>query len=512
MSGGFYFGAIIDGINRAAARVGGRTVVLQTIDPDRYEEPDTTLRSGPFALPVAWSHLDGMVVISGAVRLPYLQRLRAAGVPIVQVSHEFPDFAAPIVKPDNMGGIALAVTHLIEHGHRSIAFAGNLAQDDIRERYEGYQSALRSHGIEPDEKLFFPTTDNMIRGGRDAGQALLTSASPATAIVAATDTNALGILEALREAGRSVPDDLAVTGFDNVEEAAVNTPALTTVSVPFGRLGELATSLVLEYRNGAPVADLVYTGPASLMIRQSCGCGRASARTTPASAAGELAEGLRVLLLPDQTPPAETSRRFEAALTGVMGFFSQAAGPATPDHASTAAVAARLHAFANRCETRRQVVELLHRYVTTAAGADPAVRTRMDAALLRLTLELADAESHAQSRLQVETERRMAAVYDIGMVLLRSDEEDPSTMVWLGRTGAPAGCLGLWADGGLSPGDALRIVGVHGSPLDRLRDTRVPVNRFPPEPLLAQADAGAGQIVYAVPVAVAGSHWGMLAA
>ncbi|MBN1171806.1 MAG: sensor domain-containing diguanylate cyclase, partial [Micromonosporaceae bacterium] len=98
------------------------------------------------------------------------------------------------------------------------------------------------------------------------------------------------------------------------------------------------------------------------------------------------------------------------------------------------------------------------------------------------------------------------------MVLLRSDEEDPSTMVWLGRTGAPAGCLGLWADGDLSPGDALRIVGVHGSPLDRLRDTRVPVDRFPPEPLLARADASTGQIVYAVPVAVAGSHWGMLAA
>src|SRR5690606_13261866 len=105
-----------------------------------------------------------------------------------------------------------AVRHLIEHGHRKIAFAGTLSQLDMRERYEGYQAALSEAGIEPDPELFFPMSCALELEGRATGRQIVALGVPFTALVACTDLNAMGIVREIRAAGYRAPEDAAGGG------------------------------------------------------------------------------------------------------------------------------------------------------------------------------------------------------------------------------------------------------------------------------------------------------------
>ena len=102
--------------------------------------------------------------------------------------------------PDNQGGVALAVRHLLAHGHKQIGFIGYLAQSDIRQRYAGYEAALAEGGIELNPDFVFAATDNVESGGSAAAQRFLDAGRPCTALVVATDLNAIGVMETLAKA------------------------------------------------------------------------------------------------------------------------------------------------------------------------------------------------------------------------------------------------------------------------------------------------------------------------
>ena len=141
------------------------------------------------------------------------------------ISYHLPGFKCPQVMPDNRSGVAEAVAHLISHGHSRIAFAGNLVQgrsDDISERYDVYLETLREHGLEPDPKLVFVGPED---GGEAIAGAMLRAGLPCTAVVAATDLIASGMVRALNDAGVKLPSRLAVVGFDDREFASRTSPA-----------------------------------------------------------------------------------------------------------------------------------------------------------------------------------------------------------------------------------------------------------------------------------------------
>src|SRR5665811_1899416 len=140
--------------------------------------------------------------------MDHLIRLKDAGVPVVFTSNLVPGFDAPSAMPDNAGGVRAAVEHLIEHGHTRIGFAGNLVQSDMRERYDAYRATLIAHGLE---------TDNVEVGGRRVATELMARGIPVTAMFVATDRNAFGLIEGLKDGGLALPDDLAIIGFDDVE-------------------------------------------------------------------------------------------------------------------------------------------------------------------------------------------------------------------------------------------------------------------------------------------------------
>jgi len=162
--------------------------------------------------PVAWSPA-GTTGTGRSSRGAACRRARdgrvAAGTPLVLVGHELPGVPAPTVRADNHEGVRAAVALLAGHGHRRVAFAGFVGAGDIAERRDAYLDAVRTHGLDGGGDLVLEIADNHESGGVEAADRWLAGLD-ASAVVLGTDRNATGLLQRLRETGRTVPGDVAV--------------------------------------------------------------------------------------------------------------------------------------------------------------------------------------------------------------------------------------------------------------------------------------------------------------
>ncbi|WP_179855280.1 substrate-binding and GGDEF domain-containing protein [Paractinoplanes atraurantiacus] len=261
--GGDYYGAIIAGVNAAAVAAGDRIVAIQTLDPGSYSADRSGLPD--FRRPVSWRHLNGLIVLPGALHASYAKGARRAGLPVVSVGQKLDE--CPAVLADNRSGIRDAVGHLLGHGHERIAYAGHLAHFDLRERLEGYREALLAHGIEPDPELVFDSGDNHESGGEMVADVLLRRGVPVSAVVCGTDRNAVGVIGRLASAGYRVPGDVAVVGFDDIVDATYMRPSLSTVRQPVEDVGTTAHRLVAQPDD----SDISYVAT-TFVRRSSCGC------------------------------------------------------------------------------------------------------------------------------------------------------------------------------------------------------------------------------------------------
>ncbi|WP_212986786.1 substrate-binding and GGDEF domain-containing protein [Actinoplanes auranticolor] len=268
--GGDYYGAIIAGVNGAAVAAGDRVMAVQTLDPGSYSADRSGLPD--FRRPVAWQHLAGLIVLPGAVDAAYARSARLAGRPVVLVGHEVPDSDCSSVLADSRSGVREAVADLAGHGHERIAFAGNLAHFDVRERHEGYREELLARQLTPRPDLLFDLNDNHETGGESVADALIRAGMPATAVVTGTDRNAIGLIRRLAQAGYEVPGDLAVVGFDDIADGTYLRPSLSTVRQPLDALGAAVHALARELAAdpGRPAA--VRLVPTTFVQRDSCGC------------------------------------------------------------------------------------------------------------------------------------------------------------------------------------------------------------------------------------------------
>ncbi|MGV8967745.1 MAG: EAL domain-containing protein [Cellulomonas sp.] len=271
-TGGTYFGAVLTGLQRELTAAGGQLVLVQTLDPG--PSTDAPLGTPTYATPAAWSEVDGAVAITAAVSRSYLQRLRDAGKPVVIASASVDGFVAPLALPDNADGTVAAVEHLIAHGHTRIGFVTIPNHSDIDDRLAAYRRTLAAHGLESGPHLVFVAPQNTTEGGTEAAAAVLRSAAPPSALMIATDRVALGLMNALGNAGLSIPRDIAVLSFDNIAAAAFADPPLSSVNQRFDEVGALAGQLVLAQIRGEAAPSGPYTAPAAgLALRESCGCG-----------------------------------------------------------------------------------------------------------------------------------------------------------------------------------------------------------------------------------------------
>lgn len=204
------------------------------------------------------AHLDDDPALHAALR----------DMPWVNCSEFVPESGLPWVSIDHRQAAIDAVQYLLNRGHRRIALIS--ADETFRWaqlRRQGYQMALERAGIALQPALLRTATSLDYDAGAQAVGGLLALQEPPSAVFAVSDTLAIGAIKALRRAGRRVPDDMAVLGFDDLPLSAVFEPALTTVSQPMRELGARAAEILLARLAGGQPASL--TLPHQLVVRDS---------------------------------------------------------------------------------------------------------------------------------------------------------------------------------------------------------------------------------------------------
>jgi DNA-binding LacI/PurR family transcriptional regulator len=225
------------GVSREISDGGYQLVLFDLARPDRLAR-----------LPVG-GRIDGLLCVSMCPSEADLARLRSAGIAVVLVDGEHPEL--PSVAIDDVAGGRLAVEHLLELGHRRIAFVG----DDEASAWGFKSSARRRFGAaaaleEAGGRLIVRRGPHGRSHARSLAARLLALDDPPTAIFAGSDLQAVGVLEAAEAAGVDVPDDLSVIGFDDVELARY--VGLTTVAQPLESSGAQGARLLMEAIGGAP--------------------------------------------------------------------------------------------------------------------------------------------------------------------------------------------------------------------------------------------------------------------
>jgi len=224
--------------------------------------------------------LDGVILFSGFVSplaggdeeyMRYVSKIPPT-MPCVSVSQIIPGM--PGILADNIGGVHAAVDHLIKsHGKRRIAFiTGPAGHREAEDRLIGYKRALADNGIAFDPVLILPG-DFSQGAASSATSALLDKSIPFDALAASDDISAIAAIREMNARGLRVPDDVAVTGFNDDREAATFVPGVSTARQDFYVMGKESASALLSLINGKPAPSVVYV-PSVFVPRQSCGCFR----------------------------------------------------------------------------------------------------------------------------------------------------------------------------------------------------------------------------------------------
>jgi DNA-binding LacI/PurR family transcriptional regulator len=223
-------------------------------------------------------HLDDMAALydSGRARAimvigqwghhDQLNELAKRNVPMVVWGAQMPRQLYCSVGSDNFSGGKLATEHLLKIGRRRIAFMGNVELPEAEQRYNGYLQAHLEAGVSVDPKLYLPSpfTPEEAQG---VMRQFLTSGTPMDAVVAASDLIAINAMGVLMGAGISIPQDVSVVGYDDVDMASHSFPPLTTIRQPLDLAGKAMMDCLQDILDGKPVESKVL--PTSLVLRES---------------------------------------------------------------------------------------------------------------------------------------------------------------------------------------------------------------------------------------------------
>lgn len=201
----------------------------------------------------------------------FFSALKRRNIPVIMVVRPLNDPDFDFVGTDNFLGTHMATAHLLKMGHKNIAFIGGSASSGSRaQRIGGFTSTLLEHGISPNPDWIVTTKASQIDGANVA-ESLLTRNPEISATVCYQDIVALGVMQALRKMGREPGRDFALVGFDDITEASLVQPALTTVSVAAKEIGRKAGELLYSRIQGNDELPQRIILPPALVIRESCG-------------------------------------------------------------------------------------------------------------------------------------------------------------------------------------------------------------------------------------------------
>jgi LacI family transcriptional regulator len=245
-----------------AAFESGYTVLLCNTKNDRVRELS-------YLRLLDSQQLDGILFLTSYAGDPAVVEMLGKRENVIIVDEDIPGVRAGRVFCENERGGYLATRHLLDHGHRRIAFIGGPnALLSTRERYQGFCTALNEAGLKPLKRLvrFGPYANEF---GRDATKLFLGGVNPPTAIFASSDYTALGVLSAIEACGKSVPKDISLVGFDDMPMSEFLHPPLSTIRQPMRELGTESTRLLLRMIRGEETGLPVIRLGVELIQRQS---------------------------------------------------------------------------------------------------------------------------------------------------------------------------------------------------------------------------------------------------
>lgn len=271
---GEFFAELLNGLDEAAQEEG---VFLVVSTSHRHVDEFNA------AIHAMDRRVDGLVIMAPEMEAPGVESLVASKTPVSFINTYADGLRTDVLNFDNYGGSYALTRHLLDLGHRRIAIVrGPAGAGDAEERVRGYRAAMAEAGLSDTSALEF-AGDYTQAAGFDVAKTILGTDPRPTAIAAANDYCASGILSALSEAGVAVPADISVTGFDGVTSSQYTLPPLTTVRVPIREVGYQAFKRLVARLNGRVNGGGFQRNvlPVELVIR-----GSTAAPITVSSAAG----------------------------------------------------------------------------------------------------------------------------------------------------------------------------------------------------------------------------------
>ncbi len=257
-----YIGEIVRGVDEELKRA-NYDLMLYTTHRHRGKE-------SVYVNQIANGLTDGLLLIVPLVASAYLDALRQRNFPYVLIDQWDAADKSSVVDATNWQGAYDATRYLLESGHRRIAFVTGLMElSSAVDRLEGYKAALADHDV--------PYLDELVIEGDfwqstaiTAAKHLLSLSQRPTAIFAANDLSAYGVMEAIRDAGLRIPDDISVIGFDDIPQSSIVYPKLTTMHQPLAQMGRVAVKMLLEQIENPDRPARRVTLATHLVVRDSC--------------------------------------------------------------------------------------------------------------------------------------------------------------------------------------------------------------------------------------------------
>ena len=236
----YFFTQVIVGAE-AEARQNGYYFILGSTERNPDDEPE-------YLRLLTEREVDGILFARPSTEgdAQHVRWLIERNTPLVTTSYAIPGVALTVVDVDNVDGGRLAAECLIEAGHREMGMiAGPAGWKSVQDRSQGYKMALQAAGLSCDPACI-EHGDWSYESGYGAMRRILERGALLTALFAHNDRMAIGAMRALREAGKGIPDDVALVGYDDTPPAAYSYPPLTTIHQPMQEVGKLAVQLLLQ--------------------------------------------------------------------------------------------------------------------------------------------------------------------------------------------------------------------------------------------------------------------------
>jgi DNA-binding LacI/PurR family transcriptional regulator/anti-anti-sigma regulatory factor len=497
---GSFNAVVMRGIHRQLAPSGRRTVTFQ-LTPGEIAAAD-----------LSSDHIQGWIAITMGDTLADLAR---SGTPLISICGAHPDSLCPRVLPENRASTREAIEHLIGHGHTQIAFIGFMANADHQERHQSYQETLRAHGIAPDPRLTMPLSNYLADDGAAAISELLRSGAPFSAVFVAHDLAAYGVLDALAQAGRRVPEDVAVVSFDDMPDSTYTDPPLTTIRQRADRLGEVAAQELLAVLDGAPMPESAVYVPTTLIVRRSCGCQGAESSSRPRVAADvpwrdRLAASLiRALIQPLPYDGGDPEQIWPgvAALIDAVDAAASGSPPAMQALRAPLQQAVQITADPHVLFQISQIIEA----AAEERAADPETRGVAATFAGQVQHELVRQIFLVGGVASTYYRRLLEAETHVMRRLLETSDVNLQNLSWVAPTGIEWAILGLWVDQDTAP-PQLAIAGSFSRSSSAAHQPRtLRASAFPLVAGLTDRIHGAATHVRVVPIRTSVRSWGLMA-